>query len=265
MQPDRPTAIEFDAYIDGELGLGERLAVEDYLARHPREASRLMADLRARTALRLMQPPAPATKAPGLRRLFRRLHHASSRPLHIAFTAAAVGVITLSLQPRISDEERTLLSGAGEAASHQEARSSGEERGPPYIADALQAYRTGIIRAGMLSQVESAVIDAPEILRATSIPVPSLPEGWKVTDVQIFPSDQGPALQIMVETPEKKKLSVFAVRTQATVASSSPVAVQRKDAAVAYWRDGDIAYALTGADTPELLDLAAEDIADGTS
>jgi hypothetical protein len=43
------------------------------------------------------------------------------------------------------------------------------------------------------------------------------------------------------------------------------VAIRRGQDSVAYWRKQDMSYALTGADAPEAIDLAAEDLADERS
>lgn len=78
------------------------------------------------------------------------------------------------------------------------------------------------------------------------------------------PSDEGPALQIMVRTSDLKEVSIFAVRARSS-APLSPVAVRLGQDSVAYWRNQDMSYALTGADAPEAIDLAAEDLADERS
>lgn len=44
---------ELDAYVDDQLDAAARLRVETYLARHPTDAARVMADLGMRTTLKL--------------------------------------------------------------------------------------------------------------------------------------------------------------------------------------------------------------------
>jgi hypothetical protein len=112
----------------------------------------------------------------------------------------------------------------------------------------------------MVSQLESPLLDTEEIQRRTQLRVPHLPDGWTVTDVQIFPSAVGPALQIMIRTAEKQNISIFAVRSP-SAAPAIPVAIRHGEESVAYWRKGEISYALTGIEAPEALDLAAEDLA----
>jgi hypothetical protein len=138
--------------------------------------------------------------------------------------------------------------------------SSAEAQPPDYVGDAVMSYKTGLLRAAMESQVETPRFDAEEIRRSIKIRVPHLRQGWTVTDVQIFPSDLGPALQIMIRTAQHRDISIFAVRDQ-SAAPSIPVAIRHGEASVAYWRKGDVSYALTGVLAPEALDLAAEDLA----
>lgn len=251
MRPDRVTDAEIDAYLDGELDLQRRLDVEDHLAHTPDAAAQAMADLRNRTALRLAQDGAgapPLALVEAANKLSQRL--TSRRSILSAFsTSRLTAASALSV---------ALIAGAVLVSTSAFART------PSYVADAVMAYQTGILRAAMPSQIESRVLDLGEIRRTTRIRVPSLPEGWRVTDVQIFPSDEGPALQIMVRTVDGEDVSIFAVRS-ASSAPNSPVAVRKGSTSVAYWRAGDMSYALTGVEAPEALDLAAEDLADNQS
>lgn len=233
--------LELDAYVDGELCLERRMAVEDRLSRDPDAAARTMADLRMRTALRLMQRTAgnpPAGIVGATQRLQRRLTGPQRRwaPPVVRWTtvSAMVAVVALFATPQL-----------------QVAASP-----PAYVADALMSYQTGVLRAAMRSQIESPEYDRDEILRETRILVPRLPEGWKVTDVQIFPSDVGPALQMMARTAAGQDVAIFAVHARSG-APIDPVAIRRGGKSVAYWRNGDVSYALTGADDPASLDLAA--------
>ena len=42
---DGPSDMEIDAYIDGELDVEGRFAVEDYLRRHPEKAAAVLGDM----------------------------------------------------------------------------------------------------------------------------------------------------------------------------------------------------------------------------
>ncbi len=48
-QPNEPISqYDLHAYVDDQLDAARRIAVEDYLARHPKRAAEVMADLRSR-------------------------------------------------------------------------------------------------------------------------------------------------------------------------------------------------------------------------
>jgi anti-sigma factor RsiW len=246
MMSEQITSLELEAYLDGELDAERRLAVEDYLARNPTIAARMMADMSLCTALQIAQPtPAPNLKLTDIAaQLDARLAPQRgfwSRARWFSLAASAVAVI-----------------GAVLVVPHKQ-----ESAAPPptYVADAVESFETGLLRASMPSQIETPRFDAHDVRRYTRIRVPALPEGWGITDVQIFPSDEGPALQIMIRTPDNKALSMFAVRSKAA-APDRPITIQQGKTAVSYWRKADMAYALTGTDSPAMLNIAARDLAD---
>ncbi len=247
MRRDSITEAELHAYLDGELDIAQRLAVETYLASEPAAAQRFMEELRLRTTLLLLtgagdEPPAAMREASA--RLAVRLSDEVARNprrwmgrriMQGLAAAALVGVV--------------VLPGRDVMASR-----------PSYVADAVDAYHTGLLRAKMDSQIEAPRFDAAEIQRSTSIRVPRLPTKWVVTDAQIFPSEEGPALQLMIRTPSDRKLSIFAIHAPSD-APAEPTTVRHDGASVAYWREGEMSYAVTGGEAPEALDLVAEDIA----
>lgn len=60
---DGPSDMEIDAYIDGELDVEGRFAVEDYLRRHPEKGGGGPGDMGRRSALQLLargRQPVPA-------------------------------------------------------------------------------------------------------------------------------------------------------------------------------------------------------------
>lgn len=234
---DEPSEMDLHAYVDGQLDPGRRFAVESYLSENPPLAARVMGELGTRTALRLLADdprPIPAEmvgKAAALQR----------RPAR-AFLRKAVPAGALSLAAAAS--AFLLLPG----------------RPPAYVDMAVASHRVAMMRAHMASQVEAPTFDAGEILARTSIAVPTLPTNWQVTDVQVFPTDKAPALLVAVKTPEGRSMSIFATR-EASDAPERPDAVREGLQSVAYWRRGDMSYALTGDADPIAMDDTAEALA----
>lgn len=226
--------VEWQAYVDDQLDAGRRFAVETHLADQPEQAARLMRDLSMKTALRLLtarDEPLPAGMAAAAATLCRPAGGFRWRrafPVAGGLALAAAGAV-LFLRPVP----------------------------PDYVDMALASHRVALIRAQMISQVEAPALDYREIMASTRIDVPMLPADWQVTDVQLFPTDGAPALLISVRTQEGRHLSVFALRERSR-APETPDAVREGAQSVAYWRRGDMSYALTGDGEPDMLDDTAE-------
>ena len=125
-----------------------------------------------------------------------------------------------------------------------------------FVDDAVQSHQTALIRARMRSQSRSVSYDPLEIRRATGIPLPHLPKGWRVLDAQVYPTDDGPSVQIAVEAERGERLSLFGMRAD-TPAGRDPLLAKRQDEQVAYWENGRYAYALVSPMAPQrLLGLA---------
>jgi anti-sigma factor RsiW len=231
-----PSDQEIDAYIDGQLDTEGRFAVEDYLRRHPEHAARVMGDLGKRSALQLLalgHEPMPTRLLDAATRLsagapVRRRLWAPLSGLAVAGMAALIFVMV--------------------------------PNPPAYVDDALTSHRVALLRAGMDSQIEAPRFNAQEIRRATNIAVPAVPLDWKVTDVQLFPTERGPALLMAVRTGEGDRLSIFLQRRK-NGAPEQPDAIREGAQSVAYWRRGDMSYALVGDSGPREIDAKAEALA----
>ena len=128
----------------------------------------------------------------------------------------------------------------------------------PFVDEALASHRAGLLRQNMVSQVESATLNAEEIKRSTGIVLPRLPQNWRVTDVQLVPTPDSPAIAVSLVTPAGEPLSFFADRAE-TPAEARPLLARRAGDIIAYWEAGDMAYALTGPAAPRrIMTLAAE-------
>lgn len=128
----------------------------------------------------------------------------------------------------------------------------------PFLDEAAASHRAGLLRQNMASQVESATLNSEEIRRSTGIVLPSFPRSWRVTDVQLFPTPDSPAIAISIVTPEGEQLSFFADKAE-TPAETHPLIARRATDIIAYWEAGDMAYALTGRTAARrIMTLAAE-------
>lgn len=249
-RPEPVTEHDLEAYLDEQLDMARRVEVEDHLARHPEAAARVMADLRTRDALRLAlrvpDPPAPATLA-AARRLGRGLGRArllrQCRSLGAAAALVALGWLAHS-------EFGPLAIGESEAAGHA----------PAFAEDAVRSHHTALLRARLPSQPEAPDFDPEEILAATRISVPALPAGWRVLDAQLFPSREGPSIMLAIEAEGLGALSLFAARTRPGPASRVASAHVGADP-VAFWREDGLAFALTGAAGSRQLEEVARRLA----
>lgn len=221
---------DLQAYVDGALDADARAAVEGYLACNPDLAARVM------TALH-MQGRTPAGRP--TRRPRRRLVQA----------AAAVAIC--------------LGSGAlgWSAAATREAEGWREADGglpPDYVEDAADSRQASVLRAAMASQAETPTLDAAEIQRAMRLRLPHLPRDWRIVDVQVYPADDGPSVNLVLETPQRRRLDLFAIRARDGV--RAPELARRGQEIVAFWRRDNSAYVLGGDGSGEQLLSAATEL-----
>ncbi|MFZ5721191.1 MAG: anti-sigma factor family protein [Pseudomonadota bacterium] len=216
---------DLDAYVGGGLEAARRTQVEGFLACNPDIAARVMTELhrRGRAA-----PARPRGKP------WRRL----SAAVVACVASGAVG--WNAARATVADSWLgDLMSGA-----------------PAYVEEALESRQATLVRSAMISQAETPTLDRAEVQRALKVRAPELPAGWRLIDAQVFPSDDGPGLNILLESPAGRRLSLFAVQADTWV-SSRPVLTRRGGDAVAYWEDGASAFVLIGgASGGRLLDEA---------
>ena len=250
--PELASDIELDAYVDDQLDAARRIEVEAFLSGRPEIAARIMADLRLRDELRLALSGSRGMARPSTTDAARRLQGGlqRGRVLRLFQRAAAIG----------------LFIGAGWFAhagfgplSVGEVIASTPP--PAYVEDAIRAHATTLVRAGMRSLPATATYDAAEIRAATGIVMPDVPDGWQIRDVQLYPSQFGPSVELAIDAGELGSLSLFAERPGVfNVVPVTQSATAEADAA--YWQIGDVAYALVGASGSTNLDRAAVRLAD---
>lgn len=238
---------DLDAYVDGELDVARRIQVESYLSENPDTAAKVMADLSVKGELRLALAGENAFGRIETRDAARRLERGLSygRILHGIQRIAAVSVLVMA--GWVAHTTFGAFTATEVAASVP---------APAYVEDAVRAYQTAKLRETVPSQV-SARYNADEIRAATAITMPELPKDWKVSDVQIFPSEFGPSVEMEIQETDGKRLSLFAVRPGAfAVQPVNHLALDNAEAA--YWQIGEVAYALVAGDRGLDLDRAAE-------
>ena len=236
--------VELAAYADNQLDVARRIAVEHWLSQNPDAAAEVMADLRLRDELRLVHagdevPPSAATEALARRlggrlqrdRIFRRV-----RPLMAA----------------------SLLLTTGWLAHAQVGTSSvlASTEVPEYVTAAVEAHHTTELRALMHSQLQATEVDSVELLARTEITLPPLPQGWTITDVQVYPSDFGPSVEVAINADGLGAVSIFAARPGRSLVVA-PITKQVEDTTTAYWQFGDVAYALVASAAPGDVTRAA--------
>lgn len=239
------TDAELQAYVDGRLAETRCQAVEAYLSGHPAAAAQVMADMSATRALRAaldagQEPPSARVRAKA-RQLSSALDE-RGRKTRLSM-ALVLGVI--------------VLGGLGVSMTSPGLRPV---PAPEFVDEAVMSRRTALVRASMASQPEVLRLDRQEISSALSIVLPDLPHSWRLTDAQVFPSDEGPSLGLTFDSPDLGKVSLFAVRTR-RAASISPTTLERDGGTIAYWQKGELAYALMAPAKAKVMAATARKLA----
>jgi anti-sigma factor RsiW len=240
--------MDLQAYVEDQLPMQRRIEVEAHLCRNPREAMRVIADLRVRDELRLAFADTSGMARIGTSDAARRLDRALGRDRLFRRLRRVAAMVALLGTGWLAHAE------FGPSLVRDVAAST---MPPPYVADALRSHRTALLRADMASQRQAHRLDAAEIRGATAIVVPDLPKDWTVRDVQIFPSSLGPSVEMTLDTGRLGTASLFAVRP-GTFDVAAPKLADESDLSAAYWQIGDVAYALVAKGADAEIGAAAE-------
>lgn len=233
--PEALDPLDLAAFVDGQLDMSRRIEVEHWLSRHPDVAAQVMTDLRMRDELRLAlsvdDTPPPSATADLARRLEDRLQRGQLfrrlRPLAAASVLVSAGWVAHAQL-------------GGTLAAHASSDV------PEYVTAAVEAHHITALRAGMHSQTRVTDYDPAELLAETQIRMPDLPEGWTVTDVQVYPSHFGPCVELAVTAGDLGSASLFAARP-GEFGIQRPTTRHVAETTATYWQSGDMAYALVAA------------------
>jgi anti-sigma factor RsiW len=246
------TETDLQAYVDDQLDAGGRLEVADYLVRNPEVAARVLADLRATEAMRMLarrdaSPPAArlTTAASHLESGLKR----SRRTARLRWAASVAVILTSLAGIGAYQSGRGLTFSAPASATI-----------PVYVEEAMMSHRTALKRQQMRSQLETPRFDPKDVRAATRIRIPRLPDGWRLRDVQVFPSDYGPSLQIVADG-QTAPLFLFAAVGRSEL-SDKPVMRTSDSGPIACWSRDGIIYVLSGGRSAADLQAAAADLSD---
>lgn len=245
------TDLDLDAYVDGQLTDAQRSEVEAHLSRHPEAAARVMRDLALNRDLRraLAPPPMPRPLLGAARRLVlaRRRDATLRRVLRVVPAAMLVGLGWLA------------HAGLG-PLSISEGQASAPT--PPLVTAALSAHQVSLLRAALASQPEITELDPEELRAATGIRLPAFDPDWMVRDAQVFPSPQGPGVEILFEAPDLGQVSHFAVRA-GSFDVTLPRLIETREQGIAWFQIGETAHVLiAGAERADALLDASQTLSD---
>ena len=181
-------------------------------------------------------------------------------------TRGADNVIPLPLRSRTSAPAARwrraaaaiALLGTGWMAHYAADDLAAPARAESFVDEASASYTVSLAGQRMRSEVERDSLDGSEIGSATGLSLPPIPSGWKIDDVQVFPSESGMSVALVLQTDRAETVALFIKRAE-TPAEELPLLAHSDLRPVAYWENGPFAYALTGELQPKrMLALSAE-------
>jgi anti-sigma factor RsiW len=237
------TEEELHAYVDGELAVDRRRAVEAWLASHPEDAAcvaqwRAQADaIRARFG-RLASEPVPAR--------FDLVRLARSARSWRAAAAAAVIV--------------AFLAGGVVGWMARGASAAAPSRFETFTAQALDAHRLYVVE--VRHPVEVTGGERPHLIQWLSkrldyeLRIPELESsGLKLVGGRLLPGPFGPAAFCMYEGPSGERFTIYYARTDSPQTAMRYRATDRF--AALYWVERGLAYVVSGPlDRERLLGVA---------
>ena len=243
-EADPQIEAELLALLEGRLDPDRTLVIADFLKERPERTADLLADASNTAALRMAlssaDDPAPPRLVAEAQRLQDRLRGQRMLRRAVPFAAAVV------------------LFAAG-WAGHATWHMTGPASAPPLVEAALDAQSALALRHWMVSQPESAELNAQEIVAALGVDLPSLPEDWTVRDVQIVATPDRPAIAIVVDAPDLGRLMLFAIARGSDDTEEPPSAFEYQGRTIALFQRGRSSFVLVDeSGHPDQLALGAE-------
>lgn len=261
MHPFDPiTEDDLNAYIDGGLDRRRRVEVEQWLARYPDEAARIMAQLGDADLLRegLGEQAFSGGGDAGTQHLASRLRqrlvwrgatHIIQRSLMILLPLAAG--YGLSWLPTGGQQSAV--------AAHIV---------PLFADEAAEAYRTAMKEMGSDRHPTFADPTLPARLASADgehpLPIPDPPtQRWQLLGAELTPWDHGDAVQVFWRHETKGTVVLFVSEDTSDPGQAAlpPTLGHTDEGDVVYWRSGPFVYALLGTADARALERVAHLIA----
>lgn len=245
MDDDRITELDLMAFVDDQVDDARRMEIEAWLAGHPAEAARVMRDLSDRTALKLALAPTAVAPSPALAAL---AEHGSASPSPPWYRRVPAFAAMLAMAVLLGFAGNPLYGGPLANA-------------PDYLDDAVQSHEASLIRVAMATRPPTPWMQPGDIRTAIRIRLPVLPVDWRLIDVQVFPSDDGPSAQLLIDAGEAGEVSLFSSRTRGD-GIVQPVVVRQHGETVAFWEIDGQSFVLIGDVSRARLHAMAVDLSD---
>lgn len=242
---DRITDAEIQAYIDGQLDMAGRIAVERYLEAHPEAAAAIMEGLRLRDELRLFLAddawPAPPPTVALARQLARRLSwRALGLRLRRGLAAAALLAAGWFAHAELGIVDQV-------SAAHAP---------PPYAEEAAQAYEAARLELAAGTAPNHALLPLTAERTGGVVPLPTLPDGLVFLGSDLVRGDGGTGLLALFDAGRGRLVTLFATEVDSFTVAGPQAATAHGDSTV-FWQLGHFAYALNGGlPEAELLAIA---------
>lgn len=247
MSYERVSDEEIGLLLDGELSMEQQADVQARLASDAPRAAHYFAEASRMHAVRSSQRRRDAVPRESVRRamqLGRRLQQ-KRRLASLRAPAAAVALVILGWI-------------AGAAPRAEIKANDAQVADENFMLAAREALRVAQLDSGpMRSEPSRTKIE--RLVGAINISMPSLPQTWTVTDVQVQPWHGTQSLVVTAITPTLGRITLVATSMKGEKAVPLKSADDGRIATV-YWQSGGTAYALMSTGEPDRLEKEAKEI-----